>query len=85
MGKIKITFRVDSAAYQSAKEYARKHGTTVTNLVDAFLRSLDKLGNVPHNTPILKDLSGSLSSEASDEDYHRDSERKYLGNKKMNH
>jgi hypothetical protein len=78
MGKTKITFRVDEEAYESAKKYASRHGTTVTDLVTQFFRSLGKSKNSPSRTPIMDELAGSLSPDTRIEEYHDYLKRKYL-------
>jgi hypothetical protein len=79
MNKTKFTVRVDADAFQTAKQYAGDHGTTVTNLVEEFFRSLGKVREIPLETPILNELAGSLNEHLSLEDYQAYLEKKYLG------
>ncbi len=79
MNKTKFTVRVDADAFQAAKQYAGQHGTTVTNLVEEFFRSLEKVSEIPQETPILDELAGSLDADLSLEDYRAYLEEKYLG------
>ena len=79
MNKTKFTVRVDTDAFSAAKRYAGQHGTTVTNLVEEFFRSLGKVNEISHETPILNELAGSLSADASMDDYRTYLEGKYLG------
>ena len=79
MGKKKLTVRVDEQALASARKYAGEHGTTLTSLVQEFLRSLSKVEEISVDTPILEELAGSLSVETSLEDYQHHLEQKYLG------
>jgi hypothetical protein len=79
MGKTKFTVRVEPEALAAAKRYAESHGTTVTNLVAEFFRALGKVEEIPLQTPILEELAGSLSADASPEEYRRYLEGKYLG------
>jgi hypothetical protein len=53
-----------------AKDDARRHNTTLTRLVPAFLRQLGKSEMLLTDAPIAQRLSGVLSKEASIEDYH---------------
>ncbi len=76
MGKTKFTTWVDSEALQTAKQYATQHGTTLASLVDAFFRSLEKVHEIQLETPILKELAGSLSEDASLEKRHVRLEKK---------
>jgi hypothetical protein len=78
MGKTKFTVRVDSEAFIVAKQYAGEHGTTVTNLVEEYFRSLGRVNDTPTETPILNELAGSLSPDTSLEDYRAYLEGKYL-------
>lgn len=79
MTKTKFTVRVNADALEAAKQYAGQHGTTVTNLVEEFFRSLGKVGEIPQATPVLSELAGSLSAEASMGDYRTYLQEKYLG------
>lgn len=79
MNKTKFTVRVDEQALESAKKYAGNHGTTLTSLVQEFLRSLSKVNEISIETPVLKELAGSLNADASVGDYKRYLEQKYLG------
>ncbi len=78
MEKTKFTIRIETEALERAKRYARQHGTSVTRLVSEFFRSLDKERIALSYTPILDELSGTLASETSLEDYHKHLESKYL-------
>lgn len=78
MEKTKFTIRIEQEALERARRYARRHGTTVTRLVSEFFRSLDKEMLSQSDTPILDELTGSLSPETSLEDYHKHLESKYL-------
>ena len=79
MGKTKFTVRVDADAFETAKKYAGQHGTTVTNLVEEFFRSLGKVNEISLETPVLNELAGSLSQETSLKNYQAYLEGKYLG------
>jgi hypothetical protein len=79
MGKTKFTVRVDEQALEAARQYAGDHGTTLTSLVQEFLRSLDQVKEISMDTPILEELAGSLSAETFLEDYRQYLEKKYLG------
>ena len=81
MNKTKFTVRVDSDALNAARQYARQHAITVTDLVEEFFRSLGKVNEIASETPILAELAGSLSADVSTENYHTYLEEKYLGDK----
>ena len=84
MSKTKFTVRVDAGVFEAAKQYARQRGTTVTNLVEEYFRSLRKVSEISQETPILNELAGSLSPDASLEDYRAYLEGKHLGNASAN-
>ena len=79
MNRTKFTVRVKADAFEAAKRYAREHGTTVTKLVEALFESLGRADDLPQGTPILEELAGSLSPDASLEDYRLYLKKKYLG------
>ncbi len=79
MNKTKFTVRVDLNAFEAAKQYARKHDTTLTDLVEEFFRSLSKVEQISQDTPVLNELAGSLSQDVSLDDYRAYLEEKYLG------
>jgi antitoxin component of RelBE/YafQ-DinJ toxin-antitoxin module len=81
MNKTKFTVRVDAETLNSAKQYARQHSITVTDLVEEFFRSLNKVNEISYETPILAELAGSLSADVSIENYRTHLEEKYLGDK----
>ena len=79
MEKTKFTVRIDRSAFEAAKLYAGQHSTTVTNLVEEFFRSLDKVEAISHDTPVLNELAGSLHTDTTMEDFYTHLEKKYLG------
>jgi hypothetical protein len=79
MNKKKFTVRVGEGALEAAKAYAEEHNTTLTELVDAYFRSIQQVREINTDTPILQKLAGSLRPDASLEDYYTHLEHKYLG------
>ena len=79
MEKSKFTVRVSQDAFEAAKQYAGRHRTTVTSLVEEFFRSLGKAEAIDQETPVLHELAGSLHADTTLEDYHTYLEKKYLG------
>jgi antitoxin component of RelBE/YafQ-DinJ toxin-antitoxin module len=79
MEKKKFTVRVREDALQAAKAYAKEHDMTLTDLVDAFFRSIQRVSEINTDTPILQKLAGSLRPDASLEAYYAHLEKKYLG------
>ena len=54
----KLTIRLPKAHIEAAKEYARAHGITLTELVDRQLRSLDQSGG--YLSEAVQEISGLL-------------------------
>jgi len=76
MQKTKLTVRVPRKLIENAKEYASQNQTTLTALIEAYLRRISS--NQPiKETPIVASLIGILSSDISIEDYKEHLERKY--------
>ena len=78
MNKKKFTVRVGEDAWQAARDYADEHDTTLTDLVDAFFQSLQRVNAIRTDTPVLLRLAGSLRPDATINDYYEHLERKYL-------
>ena len=79
MEKTKITVRVERDALAAARRYAQQHDATLTSLVTEFFRSLARSERSDQATPILDELTGSLSPQASVEEYREHLQRKHLG------
>jgi hypothetical protein len=77
MERTKLTVRVDREVLARAKEYARVNETTLTRLVDAFLRRTAEAGDPLGEAPTVRRLSGILAPGASVEDYLEYIEEKY--------
>jgi hypothetical protein len=77
MERTKLTIRVDRDLLEGAKRYANEHDTTLTRLVSEYLRRLSARDDPLANAPIVRRLSGTLSQEASVNDYHEYLEEKY--------
>lgn len=76
MQKTKLTVRVDQDLLEKLKLYAEKNNTTITNLINAYIRHIPAQDKTEHS-PLVKRLTGILPNEASIEDYHRYLEEKY--------
>lgn len=77
MGKTKLTLRVEKSLIDATKQYAREHGTTVSQLVSNFMYALNKKIDPPSNTPILDKLTGILPSDTTIADYKEYLDKKY--------
>ena len=79
MEKTKLTVRVPQDLLEGAKRYASEHETTLTRLVSEFLRQLSTQDDPLADAPVVRRLSGTLSPDASVEEYHRHLDEKYGG------
>ena len=77
MEKTKLTIRVPRQVLERAKQYASDNQTNLTRLVTEYLRQLTDESDPLADAPIVRRLSGSLSSDVSIEDYNRYREEKY--------
>jgi hypothetical protein len=73
----KLTLNVDAAVVEKAKSYAKEHGTSVSAMVETYLRSVVSEGTSEKEPPILRAIRGSLRSGDAG-DYRRHLEKKYL-------
>lgn len=71
----KLTLSVDERLIARAKEYADRHGTSVSRLVSSFLEALDDTDEGA-STPVLGRLRGSIK-KTDLADYGRYLEEKY--------
>jgi len=79
MEKPKLTIRLSSDLLEGAKKYAKEHDTTLTRLVSEYLRQLNTQDDPLADAPIVRRLSGTLSHDASVDDYRKHLEEKYAG------
>jgi hypothetical protein len=85
MQTTKLTVRVDEEALSNAKRYAERHGTNLTRLVNAFLDALADDELTREDTPILRQLTGSLEPSDARGEYGEFLERKYIGSDHVAH
>jgi NRPS condensation-like uncharacterized protein len=74
--KAKLTVRVPLDLVENIKRYAAQNNTTLTDLIVAYLRSVP-FQQPQKNAPIVRRLSGTLSPEATIQDYRQHLEEKY--------
>jgi hypothetical protein len=79
MEQAKLTIRLPRDLLEIAKRYAKEHNTTLTRLVSEYLRQLSTQDDPLADAPIVRRLSGTLSQDASAEDYYKYLEEKYGG------
>lgn len=77
----KLTLKLDDQVIERAKIYARKKNTSLSKLIESYLEILTASGkNDPDEvTPLVKSLSGILSSSKTDpkKDYRSHLIKKY--------
>jgi hypothetical protein len=78
MHKTKFTIRVDAEHLAGARQYADRHGTTVSRLVSEFFEHLTRRERAgDRSTPVLKRLTGILPPGVDPSDHHRHLRDKY--------
>jgi hypothetical protein len=76
MQQTKLTVRVPRDLLENAKRYAAQNDTTLTALVEAYLRRIPIQTSL-ENAPIVRRLSGTLSLDDTTQDYHKHLEEIY--------
>ena len=76
MQKTKLTVRVPQNLLDNFRQYAREKNTTMTNLVETYLRRIPPQ-EILADAPITRRLSGTLSQEVGIEDYKKHLVEKY--------
>ncbi|MEO2069610.1 MAG: DUF6364 family protein [Desulfurobacteriaceae bacterium] len=78
--KTKLTLRLDKTVIEEAKEYSRKRGESISQIVEKFFSVLlDDKNDKEELTPTVKKLKGLLRNTNIDEaDYKEHLEGKYL-------
>ena len=76
----KLTLSVDEKVVEVSKRYAARHGTSVSQMVEEYLRLVSRLAERPAGPmpPILARWHGALKGSGLDvSDYRKHLERKY--------
>jgi Family of unknown function (DUF6364) len=76
MHSTKFTVRMPSDLLENIKRYAAQNNTTLTNLIEAYLRRLPAQGSL-ENAPIVRRLTGTLPPDKRFQDYKKHLEEKY--------
>ncbi len=76
MPKEKLTIRIDTDLLEKVKQYAAKNNTTLTDLIDSYLRHIPGQESF-EDAPIVRRISGTISSNASIQDYKKHLKEKY--------
>jgi antitoxin component of RelBE/YafQ-DinJ toxin-antitoxin module len=82
MKKTKLTVRVPRDLLENIKRYAAQNNTTLTNLIEAYLRRTSYPKGIPsqqrlENAPIVRRLSSTLSPDVTVQDYRQHLDEKY--------
>lgn len=73
----KLTVRVPRHLLANAKRYARAHQTTLTELISTYLQQIPSESEVLNHAPVVRRLTGLLSSGISIDDYKKHLDEKY--------
>ena len=76
MEQTKLTVRVPRDLLENVKRYAAKNNTTLTDLIEAYLRRIPAQEPLD-DAPIVRRLSGILPKDVSVQDYRQHLEEKY--------
>jgi len=76
MLKTKLTVRVEKDLLEKVKRYAMTNNTTLTDLIDSFLRHIPDQMPI-EDAPIVRRISGTMSMSTSLDDYKKHLEEKY--------
>ncbi|MFH2103672.1 MAG: DUF6364 family protein [Chloroflexota bacterium] len=76
MEETKLTVRVPRDLLENVKRYAAQNNTTLTELIKAYLRRVPVQKSL-EDAPIVRRLSGTLSSDVTIQDYKEHLEEKY--------
>lgn len=72
----KLTLSVDEEVVERAKRYARRRGTSVSRLVEGYLKCITRPEEEPERAPVLRSIRGLLR-KGTLEDYRRHLAEKY--------
>lgn len=76
MQETKLTVRIPRDLLENIKRYAAQHNTTLTDLIEAYLRRIPAQPPLDE-APLVRQLSRTLSPEVSIQDYKKHLEEKY--------
>jgi hypothetical protein len=76
MQQTKLTVRVPRDLLENLKRYAAQNNTTITDLIEAYLRHLPARQSLK-DAPIVRRMTGTLSPGVTIQDYRQHLEEKY--------
>ena len=67
----KLTLSIQQEVIQAAKDYAKKHGRSLSNIVEEYLKALSEKKSTKEKelSKIVKDLKGSISLPKDSKSY----------------
>ncbi|MBL3591848.1 MAG: antitoxin [gamma proteobacterium endosymbiont of Lamellibrachia anaximandri] len=75
----KLTLRLEDALIQQAKNYAKQHGKSLSQVVTDYFKILINKAEGAETPPVTQSLIGIMeSSDVDIDDYKRHLEEKYL-------
>lgn len=77
MSETKLTVRIPRDLLENIKRYAAQNNTTITDLIEAYLRRIPPIQESLDRAPIVRRLIGTLSQNVSVRDYKKHLEEKY--------
>ena len=77
MNQTKLTVRVPRELLENIKQYAAKNNTTLTNLIEAYLRRIPVQKTPLDDAPIVRRISGTLPNDVTIQDYRDHLDEKY--------
>lgn len=75
----KLTVRVPRKLLENAKLYAKANNTTLTELISVYLERIPAGLESLDKAPVVRQITGLLSSDVSGNDYKKHLEEKYDG------
>ena len=72
----KLTLSVDPAVVARAKRYAKRHGLSISGMVEAYLSAITAEPSAADRLPVLRSLTGILK-RGDVESYHQHVVRKH--------
>jgi len=75
----KLTLRLEDSLIQQAKDYAKQHDKSLSQVVSDYFQALTQKSNKPLTAPVTQSLIGVLDASNVDAtDYKKHLEEKYL-------
>jgi len=80
----KLTLKLDKAAIDSAKKYAKKQKRSLSRMVENYFRNLSSERNYPKkHSPVVESLTGILSENDLEKFAREDERARYILTRKI--